>query len=191
MRKSRLFVFRTLFTLTSASLLFTGCSSSRQMAVPQPTPQPAPQPILVPQLAIIANRDDNTVSTYSINASTGELRSSGSIASGGNAPIALAVDPTGHFAYVANLIALGGVGDSNGDIGGGGISAFSINTDTGAFTPAGSPVAAGQGPRTVIVHPSGKFLYGTSLLSDNIFAYTINPNTGALTPIGSPVPTGT
>ena len=124
-------------------------------------------------------RDDNTVSSFVVDAATGELRSSGSVASGGSAPIALAVDPGGRFAYVANLIAGGG------DVGGGGIAAFSIDAATGALTPVSSPVAAGEGPRTVIVHPSGRFLMARSLLSDNIFAYAIDSGTGALSSIGS------
>jgi len=68
------------------------------------------------------------------------------------------------------------------------ISAFTINSSTGALTTiVGSPFPAGSVPYMVRVDPSGRFAYATAYDSDDISAYSINSRTGALTPIaGSP-----
>ena len=72
------------------------------------------------------------------------------------------------FAYVAN--------QSSNDV-----SAYSINATTGALTAVpGSPFAAGSGPNSVTVDPTGKFAYATNAASNDISVYTINQTTGAL-----------
>jgi YD repeat-containing protein len=88
-------------------------------------------------------------------------------------------DPSGHFLYV---------GGANTSTGAGVISAYFINSISGALTAvAGSPFTTGpfiQRPK-MAVDPSGKFLYSGA--SAGIFAFTIDPVTGALSPIaGSP-----
>src|SRR5215469_18908431 len=55
---------------------------------PQPTPNPAPQPVPVPRLAIVANLDD-TISTYTIDPTTGALHNTGSVSSGGIGPFSV------------------------------------------------------------------------------------------------------
>jgi 6-phosphogluconolactonase (cycloisomerase 2 family) len=78
----------------------------------------------VPRFAYIPNFADNTVSIYTVNASTGQLRDNGYVLAGdgpGEATLA------GSFLYVSNF-------SSNN------ISAYSINPSTGALEPvAGSP----------------------------------------------------
>jgi 6-phosphogluconolactonase (cycloisomerase 2 family) len=89
------------------------------------------------------------------------------------------VDPTGKFVYAAI---------EEGDD----ISAFVIDSSTGALTPVtGSPFHAGTTPATVRVDPSGRFAYATNMGSNSISAYLVNSSSGALTPIaGSPFSTG-
>jgi len=89
------------------------------------------------------------------------------------------VDPTGKFAYVANT------GDGN-------ISGYTIDSSTGALTPAlGSPFTAGTNPYSVTVDPTGKFAYVANMGDGNISGYTIDSSTGALTPApGSPFTAG-
>lgn len=90
----------------------------------------------------------------------------------------LAVEPSGHFAYVAN---------SGSDT----VSAYTINAGTGLLTPIGLPIATGQIPFSVAVEPLGHFAYVANISSDNVSAYTINATTGALKPIaGSPFKAG-
>ena len=80
----------------------------------------------------------NNVSAYTLNATTGALTEvAGSPFAAGGAPQSVKVDPSGKFAYVANMS---------------GISAYTITATSGALTPvAGSPFAAGGGPDSVAV----------------------------------------
>ena len=99
--------------------------------------------IAVARFAYVANTDDNTVSMYTVDASTGQLRHNGYVAAG-NFPRGVGVDPFGRFAYVANR-------DSDD------VSGYTIDATTGALTSVGAAVAAGDGPYSVTVDPSGRF----------------------------------
>jgi len=104
------------------------------------------------------------------------------ITSGGVGPQSIAVEPTGKFAYVANV----GCGDSAF----GNVSMYTINPTTGALASIGPPVAShDEGGRAVTVGPSGKFAYvanwGEGDTSGSVSAYTINETTGALTSTGT------
>ena len=118
----------------------------------------------------------SNVSAYTLNSSTGALRTiAGSPFGAGKNPVSVTVDPSGRFAYVANVF-----GDN--------VSAYTINRSTGALHAiAGSPFAAGGYPYSVTVDPSGRFAYVANYDVNTISAYTINSSTGALRPItGSP-----
>ena len=89
----------------------------------------------------------------------------------------MAFHPSGKFIYVAD--------------GGSHVSAFTIDTATGALTVmAGSPFEVEYHTRSVAVDPSGKFAYVTMSLypdSNGISAFSIDPSSGALTEVaGSP-----
>ena len=98
---------------------------------------------------------DGNVSGYTINATTGALTPiPGSPFPAGVFPTSVAADPTGKFAYVANV-----ENGFHGDI-----SAYTINATTGALTSIpGSPFAAGLGPASVAVDPMAKFAVTQSL----------------------------
>src|SRR5262249_5936988 len=66
-----------------------------------------------PRFAYVPNFIDSTVSIYTVNAISGQMRPSGYVRAGGAEPVSVAVDPLGKFAYVANF------GSDN-------ISAFSV-----------------------------------------------------------------
>jgi YVTN family beta-propeller protein len=131
------------------------------------------------KFAYVANAGDDfsslgSVVSYTINATTGALTSTGSIM--GNCPglcvpNAVAVDPTGKFAYVTNF-------QSND------VSMYTINATTGALTSIDT-IAAGTEPVSVAVDPAGKFAYVTNFESNDVSMYTIDATTGALTPIGT------
>src|SRR5216684_8412808 len=133
----------------------------------------------VPRFAFVANAKDNTVSIYTVNATSGLLRDDGYVLVG-KTPAGAAVTPNGKFLYVVNS------GSSN-------VSAFSVNLQNGSLTAvSGSPFAAKSGPSSVATDPSGKFLYVANKTSGDISAYNINSGTGALTPVtGSPFTAGT
>jgi 6-phosphogluconolactonase (cycloisomerase 2 family) len=120
------------------------------------------------------------VSVFAIDPATGELTSiSGSPFGAGSGAVAIAIDPAGTFAYVANETAAT-------------ISAFSISSATGTLTPvSGSPFSTGSSPESLVVNPAGSFVYAANVTSKNeITNYAITPSTGALT-LGTPVGAGT
>jgi len=102
------------------------------------------------------------ISAYTIDQTTGALTPiAGSPFSAGQWPYSLAVDPTGHFAYVANA----GSGD---------VYAFSIDNQTGALTQIGSPLSAGTRPLSVVVDPWSQYVYTANTGSSNVSAFVIN-----------------
>jgi 6-phosphogluconolactonase (cycloisomerase 2 family) len=77
---------------------------------------------------------------------------SGSPFAAKSGPSPVATDPSGKFLNVANK--------TSGDI-----SAYNINSGTGALTPVtGSPFTAGTGPAALKVDRSAKFLYAEQRL---------------------------
>jgi 6-phosphogluconolactonase (cycloisomerase 2 family) len=117
----------------------------------------------------------DSVSMYSINATTGALTSIGQIGAG-TFPVSVAVDPSGKFAYVADA------SDAPGSAGN--VSMYTIDATTGALASIGT-IAAGTDPVSVVVDPSGKFAYLTDSDSNAVWMYTINATTGALASIGT------
>ena len=138
------------------------------------------------RFAYVANSGDNTVSAYDINSSTGALSAvSGSPFAAGITPHSVTVDPSDRFAYVANSCV------TTRDCSAGTVSAYTINSSTGALSAvASSPFAAGDDPQSVTVDPSGRFAYVANE-GDSVSAYTINSSTGALRGVaGSPFVAG-
>jgi DNA-binding beta-propeller fold protein YncE len=116
------------------------------------------------------------VSMFTIDTTTGALRSSGTVTAGGRAH-SVAVDPSGKFAYVANWSDPPG---SAGDV-----STYTINGSTGFLTSTGL-ISTGTNPFSVTVDPTGKFVYVLANFgSDSVGMYMINASTGALTSLGT------
>jgi len=128
---------------------------------------------------VLDSGGQGTISVYTINQVTGQLRSNGYALVGSlSFPVSMTLAPSGKFAFVA-------------DVGIDSVSAFKINATTGKLTQVtGSPFATGENPVAVAVDPSGQFAYVANILSDNISAYKIESN-GALKPVaGSPFAAG-
>jgi 6-phosphogluconolactonase (cycloisomerase 2 family) len=124
----------------------------------------------------------NAISEYTINATTGVPTPVGSpyACPTGYIPQWITVDPLDRFVYVVNN-----------DSGFGSISAYTLDSDTGALTPvAGSPFATGFGPASMVIDPTGKFAYVNNeddAPGGDVSGYTIDAATGALTAMaGSP-----
>jgi DNA-binding beta-propeller fold protein YncE len=64
------------------------------------------------------------------------------------------------------------------------VSVFAVNTGTGAWTPQGS-TATGLTPQSVILHPSGNFLYVGDSGEAKISVYSLDAATGLPSPIPS------
>ena len=122
------------------------------------------------QFVYVVHLQDNNVSAYSIGANGALTPVPGSPFAAGNAPDAVAVDPTGKFAYVATE-------HHN-------VWAYSIGANGALTRVKGSPFAAGNGPVFVAVDPTGNFVYvaneGDTLTNSSVSAYSIGAN-GALT----------
>jgi hypothetical protein len=120
-------------TITAVSQADATKSASATVTVAPPS---------TPRFAYVANSADNTVSIYTVDAMSGQLRPNGYALVGGSTPFSVTVAPSGKFAYVANS-------NSNN------VSAFTIDATTGVLSPvASSPFAAGNGPNSVVA--SGK-----------------------------------
>ena len=87
----------------------------------------------------------------------------------------LAVDPAGKFLYVNNFNANS-------------VSAFQIDSATGALTPApGFTTPTGQTPIGLLADPNGKFIYVADHMSSTVSAYQVDASTGALSRLSGPV----
>jgi len=127
------------------------------------------------QYVYVANYSSKTVSSYT--SSSGAL-TAGAAPSTGNGPYSIAVDPAGKFAYVANNNASTLSAYS---ITGGVLAA--IDTDS-SITGTQYSIATGTSPRSIAIHPSGKFAYGANYGTDSVSAYSIDA-AGALARIDS------
>lgn len=130
----------------------------------------------------------DSIATYSVNGD-GSLSSSGAnVASGGPNPIALAIDPSGKFMFVANE----GVGGISGTSS---ISVYSISGAT--ITLTGPPTATDDFATALAVSPTSNFLYVANsvgalpLLQGEVTQYSFDSTTGALTKVGSYITGGT
>jgi 6-phosphogluconolactonase len=95
---------------------------------------------------------------------------------GGSGPRHFAFHPTGKFAYVINELAQT-------------VTAMTYDADRGALkavqTVSTVPMPVkGNSTAEVVVHPSGKFLYGSNRGHNSIAIFTIDEKTGALTSAG-------
>jgi YVTN family beta-propeller protein len=132
-----------------------------------------------------AEDSDGSVSTFTINPTTGALTATtgGIIGTGLDGTpgfySSMAFVPSGKFAYAADGGCLGcGFGTSST------VSMYTIDATTGALTSVGT-IAAGANPVSVAVDPSGKFAYVADFGSNDVSMYTIDATTGALTSTGT------
>jgi YVTN family beta-propeller protein len=118
---------------------------------------------------------NQTIAIYAVDPVTGTLTDTGLprplIDDGG--PYQGAIDPTGRYLYIANF-------NSNT------LSAYSINTSTGALAKIGSAVTVGSNPLGIVIDHTGQFLYVANDGDATISAFSINSSTGALTPLSTP-----
>jgi 6-phosphogluconolactonase (cycloisomerase 2 family) len=131
------------------------------------------------EYSYVTNAADNTLSAYSIDATSGALEVLGT-------PIATGASPyeTVGFEYFDGVaqkryVFVGNEGSND-------VSAFVVNSTTGALTAVpGSPFAAGTDPQAMAL--MGTNFYVANAGSDNVSVYTIDTMTGALAPL-SPGP---
>lgn len=126
----------------------------------------------VGRFSFVANASDDSVSVFThrriFSAAMYPINKEGSAFPAGDNPVALSVDPTGKFLFVANK-------DSND------ISAYTIHHHEGKLKAVkGSPFAGGVAPVSIVTHPTGKFAYVVNADSADIVTYKIDSVTGEL-----------
>ena len=136
-----------------------------------------------------------SVTSFAVNASTGDLTLLNVVSSQGAGPAHLSVDPLGQFVFVANY---GGGSfavlpiQSDGSLG----NATDVHVDVGAVgpvhatnAPPGSFAISGHdAPHAHMIQsdPAGKFVFGVDLGQDRIYGWLLNRATGTLTPNSPP-----
>lgn len=145
------------------------------------TPDPAGRFLYVPDLGL------DKVLVYRIDAAKGTLTPATppfAAITPGAGPRHVTLSRDGRRAYVINEMVMT-------------IDVFDRAADTGALTavqtistlPAGQTVEKGFSTAEILLHPSGRFLYGSNRGHDTLAVYAVAPDTGRLTLVEH-VPTG-
>jgi 6-phosphogluconolactonase (cycloisomerase 2 family) len=131
----------------------------------------------------VANETDGTILGYRVTGLGSLTPITGSPFPTPRRPDSISIDPSGRFLYASS-----GDGAAPTDAA---VLAYAINQTTGALTAVpGSPFPAGSDIDTVVVDPTGRFLYAGDFTGQQVFAFSIN-GLGALTPVaGSPFAAG-
>ncbi|RED48642.1 lactonase family protein [Aestuariispira insulae] len=118
--------------------------------------------------AYTANYDDNNITTYSFDVSTGQLAILANSDSGGRGPSKLQFSPDGTTAIATNNITQS-------------LAVFTIGSNGVLSQASGSPYALGGPPFSPKIHPTGKYVY--VLANSHLYGYSLNAGTGGLTAI--------
>jgi 6-phosphogluconolactonase (cycloisomerase 2 family) len=128
----------------------------------------------VPRFAYMANQTDGTVSAYTVNDVTGQLRGNGYVVTQGGRPTAVAVDSSGRLALVTQATSAGSVSNV--------VSVYTVNSRSGALAPA-STVSAGIDPSAIAIDQAGRYVFVANYTSNDVSAYALDRNGGTLRPI--------
>jgi 6-phosphogluconolactonase (cycloisomerase 2 family) len=131
-----------------------------------------------PRFAYAANNGPGSVvSAYTIDAATGALTALADTPTLALAT-AVAVDPSGRFAYTTHDILLEGPARN--------VSTYTVGA-SGALTRVGAAAAVASNPSGVAVEPSGRFAYVANQGSNDVSMHAVDATTGALSWMGSVV----
>jgi 6-phosphogluconolactonase (cycloisomerase 2 family) len=141
--------------------------------------------IVCGEFSYVANSGADSISAFSIDATSGALAAVGPPVGANLGPAAIAGTIDKKYLYVSN--------SRSNDV-----SAFAVNVSSGALTPVpGSPFAAGKSPRASAVYTAtwcttrgghcgfNMYAYIANAGSDTVSAYTIDQSAGVLRPIAS------
>lgn len=126
------------------------------------------------RFAYAADLGTDRVYVYAVDSETGALvKSSEAKLPGGSGPRHFAIHPEGELAFLINEMTRD-------------VTSFRVDSETGALERVESqstlpPGAEAQGSTAeVVVHPSGKFVYGSNRGHDTIVAFALDEGTGML-----------
>lgn len=125
---------------------------------------------IIPKFLYVLNQTDNSISSFTIDKSTGVLTNPTTLA-GGNSASSLYIPPRGNFLYQAST------GENK-------IRLYSLNPDTGVLGFV-SEFTGGSGVMSLIADQEGRYLYSAESLSSKLFMYSIDSSTGNLSPLAS------
>ena len=126
--------------------------------------------VVCSEFSYVTNAADNTISAFSVDATTGAITSAGPPVTAGVSPLAAAGTSDTKYLYVVNS----GSAD---------VSAFAVDPHSGALTAVpGIPFAAGANPKALALYYN-LYLYVANSASDNLSAYGIDQGTGVPTPL--------
>ena len=149
--------------------------------------------------AFFISQDANTdsvnsagsVTRFSVDPNTGVLGMIETISAQVRNPQAAAIDPSGKFLFISGTATVSPVDGAPGPAQ---IAVFSIDTDTRAAAPAtGSPfsIQAGVNVSTIVMDPTGRFLYAAGASSTNgvptLTGFAVNKDNGALSEAFTPL----
>jgi 6-phosphogluconolactonase len=123
----------------------------------------------------------DSIATYSVNGDGSVSSSGANVASGGVNPVAMAIDPTGKFLFVANQ-GTGGIS---------GTSTISVYTISGASVAFSANFPADDFASAIAVSPTANFVYVTNtigsqpLLQGEVTQYSYDPTSGALSKVNT------
>lgn len=153
-----------IFGMNSTKYWITARNQNKQTTIPLVI-----KSLYAPKFAYVANTTSGLVNTYSINANSGVLTSTGFLAAGGG-PEAMAISPDQKFLTVPNR-------SSNN------ISQFSINPTNGNLTLVETIASGGISPLAITYHPNKNILYIRNAV--NVTTFLVNVATGNLTLINT------
>lgn len=170
---------RCLAFLSALFLLVAGCGGANSTAPPS-TPLATCAPSSKSEFAYVLT--GYAVSMFTVDSCKGTFTAMTpvSVATGYAFPQnvnaeQMVVDPSGRFAYVANLVS--NVSDEAT------ISMYTIDPGTGVLTAtAPATVPTGFYPQGIAIDPSGRFVYTANSDDNSVSMFTINQTTGILTP---------
>ncbi len=141
------------------------------------------------EYAYVTNAADNTLSSYSVDATTGALTAVGTPTPTGKSPNAIVgleigEDRGGWLNLSAAKRYINVANEISNDV-----STFAVDPATGSLTAVGFPFPAGTDPKAMAFYGAQSSLYIVNAGSDNVTAYNIDASTGAL--IGPPSNTAT
>jgi len=122
-----------------------------------------------------ANTGDNSISEFTINPDGSLTELSGSpIGEAFSAPVALLVDGSGKYLYVANE----GSGTSN-------LAAYAIGSDGGLTLLTNSPFGTAKEPNVIASDPAGRYLFVGNQSGPVIQSFSLDGSTGTLTSVNT------
>ena len=114
------------------------------------------------RFAYVANTISNTISAFTIDASSGNLAvmAGAPFADSGTQPVALALDPNGAFLFAVNT-------------GSNSITSYAVDPNLGTLTLVGFGAATGSAPVGIAIDPLGRYAYVANSADNTVSCYSL------------------